>query len=75
MAPLSSHVAGALEGTVIDFDASVGLGNIEMADGTLIMFHCAEIADGSRSIEVGTPVTFEIMRKFSRDEARLVAPR
>lgn len=68
-------LTGTREGTVVEFDVHVGLGRIETADSTLIMFHCAEIADGSRDIAVGTPVTFEIMRKFSRDEARLVAPR
>ena len=68
-------VTGTREGTVVEFDVHVGLGRIQTSDGTSVMFHCAEIADGSRDIAVGTPVTFEIMRKFSRDEARLVAPR
>ena len=67
--------AGTREGTVVEFDAHIGLGRIQTSDGTSVMFHCAEIADGSRDIAVGTPVSFEIMRKFSRDEARLIAPR
>lgn len=64
----------ALTGTVVEFDAHVGLGHIETADGVRYMFHCAEIADGSRLVPVGARVSFEILRKFSRDEARLVAP-
>ena len=63
-----------LTGTVVEFDAHVGLGRIEASDGRLLVFHCAEIADGSRSIEVGARVGFSLLRKFSRDEAGHVAP-
>ena len=35
-----------MRGTVTAFDAYVGLGDITMADGSVVMFHCAEIADG-----------------------------
>ena len=45
------------QGTVVSFDEQVGLG--EVADGLLrYPFHCTQIADGSRSIAVGTPVSF-----------------
>ncbi len=51
---------GDAHGTVTAFDAAVGLGEIVGADDTVYPFHCTAIADGSRSIEVGQPVTFTI---------------
>jgi cold shock CspA family protein len=61
-------------GTVIEFDEYVGLGEVESADGTRYLFHCVEIADGSRTIDVGTEVDFELLRKFGRDEAARLRP-
>jgi hypothetical protein len=61
-------------GTVTAFDAHVGLGDITMTDGSVVMFHCAEIADGSRKIEVGTEVECDVVMKFSRAEARAIRP-
>ena len=40
-------------GTVIDFDDHVGLGHVEADDGAVYLFHCVEIADGTRTIDVG----------------------
>ena len=57
-----------LTGTVVEFDAAVGLGVIE-ADDVAYPFHCIEIADGSRDIAVGTEVSFEVLPKFGRYEA------
>ena len=48
-----------MEGTVIAFDEPRGLGTIE-ADGTEYPFHCTALLDGTRTIEVGTAVTFEV---------------
>jgi cold shock CspA family protein len=62
-------------GRVVDFDEHVGLGHVVADDGTEYLFHCVEIADGTRTIEVGTAVEFELMRKFERDEARALRPR
>ena len=62
-------------GRVIDFDEHVGLGHIAGDDGTEHLFHCVEIADGTRAIDVGAAVTFELLRKFGRDEARDIRPR
>ena len=62
-------------GRVTDFDEHVGLGHVTAADGTEHLFHCVEIADGSRRIDVGAVVTFELLRKFGRDEARDIRPR
>ncbi len=61
-------------GEVTEFDAHAGLGTIRSDDGTEFHFHCVEIADGSRSIEVGTAVTFDVLPKFGRYEATNVGP-
>jgi len=63
-----------LSGTVTSFDAHVGLGQITTSDGAIVMFHCAEIADGSRAIDVGITVNFELLTKFSRNEASAIRP-
>ena len=46
-------------GTVADFDEDRGLGTIE-SEGRTFPFHCTQIADGTRTIAVGTTVTFEV---------------
>lgn len=56
-------------GTVTSFDDDVGLGEVTAADGRRLLFHCVEIADGSRTIEVGTAVRFDVMVKFGNEEA------
>ncbi len=58
-----------LTGTVTAFDESAGLGTITSEDGAEHAFHCIEIADGSRSIAVGTAVAFDLLAKFGRYEA------
>jgi cold shock CspA family protein len=63
-----------VRGTVIEFDEYVGLGEVEDADGRRFLFHCVEIADGTRAIEVGTEVDFELRVKFGRDEATQLRP-
>ncbi len=65
----------ALSGTVVAFDREVGLGDVRTDDGTVFGFHCVEIADGSRNIDVGAAVTFEVMTKFGRYEAAQVTRR
>jgi len=62
-----------VNGTVVAFDAAVGLGEVQRADGTVFPFHCIELADGTRTIEVGTPVTFGLLCKLGRYEAAAVA--
>ncbi len=64
---------GRLAGVVTEFDAAAGLGTIRTDDGTEYRFHCVEIADGTRRIEVGTDVTFELLGKFGRYEAAAIA--
>jgi len=60
-------------GTVIEFDAHVGLGRVRADGGGEYLFHCAEIADGSRDIAVGARVSFRVVTKFGRDEAFAIA--
>lgn len=48
-------------GRVIAFDEHVGLGEVEGEDGRRYAFHCTQIADGSRTIEVGAAVTFDVV--------------
>jgi CspA family cold shock protein len=62
-------------GRVTAFDGFVGLGEITDAAGRTWPFHCIEIADGSRTIEVGTDVAFEPLAKFGRFEASRITPR
>lgn len=66
--------AATTSGTVVEFDAAVGLGTIRAVDGTEHLFHCVEIADGSRVIAVGTTVTFVPTPKRGRVEAFAVTP-
>jgi cold shock CspA family protein len=55
--------AGAFEqhtGTVTAFDEFAGWGTVTDAAGTERFFHCTTIADGTRTIAVGTDVSFEV---------------
>ena len=61
-------------GTVTQFDEYVGLGTVTAADGSEHLFHCVEIADGSRTIAVGTEVEFALLPKLGRYEAGGVSP-
>lgn len=49
-----------VKGVVADFDADRGLGTVVEDDGSSHLFHCTVIADGTRSIEAGTNVEFEL---------------
>ena len=62
-------------GQVADFDEHVGLGHVASDDGRRLLFHCVEIADGTRTIPVGAVVEFDLLRKFGRDEASNLRPR
>ena len=65
-------MSAAHVGTVVAFDAAVGLGEVERDDGRRFQFHCIELADGTRSIEVSTAVTFGLLCKLGRYEASAV---
>jgi cold shock CspA family protein len=45
---------------VTSFGGDRGLGTVIDEDGTQFDFHCTGIADGTRDIEVGRSVTFEV---------------
>lgn len=47
-------------GLVSFFDDERGLGRVADEDGSELPFHCTAIADGTRTIAVGTPVVFEL---------------
>lgn len=56
-------------GTVTEFDAATGLGTVADDDGAEWLFHAVEIADGTRTIDVGQSVTFEPLARFGRVQA------
>lgn len=58
-----------LLGTVTEFDEPRGLGTVTANDGRHFVFHCIEISDGSRTIDVGQSVSFHPLPKFGRYQA------
>ena len=75
----SPHVS--VDGTGLNVTIVSGLwhdqisnGMIAGADGHDWPFHCVEILDGSRSIEVGAAVEFERLAKLGRLEASRIRP-
>jgi|TARA_R110002110_G_scaffold9459_7_gene46470 cold shock CspA family protein len=65
----SHKPTGVLVGVVSEFDGAVGLGVIMSGDGSSHIFHVIEIADGTRSIDIGVDVSFDLLAKFGRYEA------
>lgn len=51
---------GEGSGVVASFDDPRGLGVVRRDDGVEYPFHCTAIADGSRTIAVGTRVTWSV---------------
>jgi cold shock CspA family protein len=51
----------AKTGTVEAFDETVGLGTVRGVDGRAYLFHCAQIADGSRAVPQGARVEFDVV--------------
>lgn len=51
---------GVRTGTVASYDQDAGLGIVEDGAGQRWMFHCTAIAGGSRSIDPGSAVSFEV---------------
>jgi len=47
-----------MTGTVAGVDAATGWGRVAAASGVEYPFHCTAVADGTRAVEVGTPVVF-----------------
>ena len=62
-------------GSVSAFDEHAGLGEVTAEDGTVHPFHCTAIADGSRTVEVGTVVTYRVTAgRLGRWEASDMRP-
>lgn len=58
-----------------EFDGHRGLGTVVARDGQAFPFHCTSIADGSRTIDEGTAVTFVIVPGHRGQwEAAAIAP-
>jgi cold shock CspA family protein len=58
-------------GVVVEFDEQRGLGTVRSVGQRRLSFHCAAIADGTRTIEVGVPVAFRVVAaQLGRWEAR-----
>jgi cold shock CspA family protein len=47
-------------GMVASFNDEKGYGEIVADDNRSYFFHCTQLADGTRTIPVGTPVTFQL---------------
>ncbi len=65
---MSSTSGARRAGRVIAFDTHVGLGTIESDGAEMFLFHCIEIADGTRTIAVGAQVDFVPVAKFGHYE-------
>jgi cold shock CspA family protein len=65
----------ARTGTVVEFDEQRGLGVIAADDGRRFAFHCTQLADGTRTVPLGTAVRFEVLAKLGRYEATAISRR
>jgi cold shock CspA family protein len=63
-----------LDGTVSAFDDARGLGEVTSDGGDVLPFHCVSIADGSRTIDVGAAVRYDVLVKLGRREAFRLRP-
>jgi cold shock CspA family protein len=52
--------AAPVLGRVVTFDPRRGIGVIRGDDGVERPFHATRLSDGTRSVEVGTPVAFVV---------------
>ena len=65
---------GPATGVVMAFDEAKGWGTVRAEDGRELFFHCTAIADGTRTIEVGAEVEFDVVPgRLGRWEAAAVA--
>jgi CspA family cold shock protein len=48
-------------GVVTEFDEPAGIGTVTADEGGEHFFHCTAIADGTRTIDVGARVAFEVV--------------
>jgi cold shock CspA family protein len=55
------EAATGVAGVVVEFDEQAGFGIVRSDDGDDHWFHCTRIADGSRMIEPGTRVRYDVV--------------
>jgi cold shock CspA family protein len=69
-------VAGTIHGRVATFDDPEGYGTVSADEPAgEWFFHCTGIADGTRTIEVGADVVFEVVPgHLGRFEATAIRP-
>jgi cold shock CspA family protein len=73
---MRTAMLGHRTGSVAQFDEHRGVGTIDGDDGCSYPFHCTAVADGTRTIDEGVPVRFEIVAgRLGRWEAWRVEPR
>jgi len=58
---MSGVTLGSGTGEVVSFDEGRGWGVVRRDDGAELDFHCTAVADGSRTIEVGTRVRWDVV--------------
>ncbi len=63
----------AVSGIVSNFDAVSGLGQIQTTSGEIYQFHCVEIGNETRLIDVGSHVTCDISPILGGYEATNIA--
>ena len=71
---MSTEQLAQLSGQVTQFGEFIGLGEITDSKGRVWPFHCVSIADGTRTIPVGTHVSFTPAFRVSRSEAVSIIP-
>ena len=54
-------MTGTSRGVVVSFDDHAGFGTVRGTDGREFFFHCTQLTDGSRTIDVGCEVRFEVV--------------
>jgi len=66
---------GTRSGQVVAFDEAKGWGTVQADGGGEWFFHCTAIADGSRRIDEGARVSFEVVAgHLGRWEATALRP-
>ena len=50
-----------MRGTVVAFDSARGVGEIAGPDGARYPFHATVVADGTRNVDVGAVVEFDVV--------------
>ena len=71
---MSTDQSARLFGAVTQFDDFIGLGEITDDRARIWPFHCVSIADGTRTIAVGTKVSFTPAFRVARSEAVSITP-